>query len=509
MLKENQMPEQSEKMKKLLDLAAEMHDLGHVTAVLGWDQQVNMPKGGAEERGLQSAALGKIMHEKFTSDAVGQLIADLEDEVGDLNAETDEARAVKVVKRQYEKQTKVPLSLLMERIKATTMAHEAWVEAKAQSDFSIFQPHLETIVDLSKQYADLFKPYDHVYDPLLDNYEPGMKTAEVRAIFGALRPQQVELLQAIAEKEPPEDAFLNTYYQEEYQEIIGRYVITRFGYDWNRGRLDVAPHPFTTDFGLGDVRITTRYLKDDGGSALFSTMHEAGHAMYGQGVAKKYRRHPLEGAASLAIHESQSRLWENLIGRSREFWSFFYPSMQMLFPTQLGNISREDFYRGINRVEPSFIRVEADEATYNMHIMLRLEIEIGLMENTIDVKDLPEIWNSKMQEYLGISPPNDAKGVLQDIHWSAGMIGYFPTYALGNLASVQLWDTMLKEHPNIPDEIAQGKFDTILGWMREHIHQYGNKYEPQEIMVKATGSKITPEPYINYLKTKYGEIYGL
>lgn len=496
-------------MQKLVELAAELEDLSHISAVLGWDQQINMPPGGAEERGMQLSALGRIMHEKFTADEVGELIEDLEEEVGDLEAETDEARMVKVSKRAYEKRTKVPLPLLMENIQATTMGHEAWVKAKTQSDFLIFQPHLEKIIDLRKQYAALFKPYDHVYDPLLDDFEPGMKTAEVQEIFNKLRPQQVELVAAIAEKEPPNNAFLKQHYKEEYQEIIGRDVITRLGYDWDRGRLDVAPHPFTTEFGRGDVRITTRYLKDDPGSALFSTMHEAGHAMYGQGVPEKYRRHPLSGAASLAIHESQSRLWENLVGRSREFWSFFYPSLQMLFPQFLGNVSQEDFYRGINKVEPTLIRVEADEATYNLHIMLRLEIEIGLMENTIEVANLPEIWNAKMEDYLGVTPPDDARGVLQDIHWSGGMVGYFPTYALGNLASVQLWDKMLEEHPDIPDEIAKGQFDTILGWMREHVHQYGSKFEPQEIMQKATGSKITPEPYMAYLKTKYGEIYDL
>ncbi len=502
-------PQVSDKMQQLLDLAAEIDDLGHIQALMGWDQQVYMPPNGAEERGLQSAALGKIVHEKFTSDEVGQLIADLEEEVGDLNAETDEARSVKVAKRAYEKQTKVPLPMLMERIKATTMAHEAWVEAKTKSDFSIFQPHLEKIVDLTKQYADLFKPYDHVYDPLLDNFEPGMKTADVKKIFEELRPQQVTLLQAIAEKEAPDNSFLKQYYPEADQERFGRYVISQFGYDFKRGRLDVTAHPFTTSFGQGDVRITTRYLKDDAGSALFSTMHEAGHAMYEQGVPPKYRRHPLSGAASLAIHESQSRLWENLVGRSKEFWTFFYPSLQMLVPQYLGDVSLETFYRGINRVEPSMIRVEADEATYNMHIMLRLEIEIGLMEGTVEVKDLPEIWNTNMREYLGITPPNDAQGVLQDVHWSSGLIGYFPTYALGNLASVQLWDKLLEENPNVPDEIAKGNFETVLGWMRENVHQYGVKFEPQEIMLKATGSKITPEPYMAYLQKKYGEIYDL
>lgn len=502
-------PELEKKFEQLIELAAELEDLGNIEAVLGWDQSVYMPPGGAEGRGLQSATLGRIMHEKFTSDEVGQLIVDLEAEVGDLNAETDEARMVKVAKRNYEKQTKVPLPLLIESIKATTMGHEAWVKAREQSDFSIFQPHLEKIVDLRKQYADLFKPYDHIYDPLLDDFEPGMKTIEVQEIFNELRPQQVALIQAIAEKQPPDNSFIKQDYDEEKQELFGRYVITRFGYDWNRGRLDVTAHPFTTSFGHGDVRITTRYLKDDGGSALFSTMHEAGHAMYGQGVDKKYNRHPLNGSSSLAIHESQSRLWENLIGRSKEFWSFFYPSLQMLFPEHLGNVSQQDFYRGINKIEPSLIRVEADEATYNLHVMLRLEIEIGLMEGTIEVKDLPEIWNAKMEEYLGVTPSNDAEGVLQDVHWSGGMIGYFSTYALGNLASVQLWDKMLEDHPNIPDEIAQGKFDTILGWMREKVHRFGSKFEPQEIMLKATGSKITPEPYMRYLQTKYGELYDL
>jgi carboxypeptidase Taq len=501
--------EYSPKMGALFALVAELTDLSHIMSVLGWDRQVLMPPGGVEERGMQLAALGKIMHEKFATDEVGELIADLEAEVGDLYADTDEARSVKVSKKAYEKQAKVPLPLLMENIQATTMAHEAWVKAKAAADFSIFQPHLEKIVDLRKQYADLFKPYDHIYDPLLDDFEPGMKTADVKEIFEKLRPQQVALLQEIAEKEPPNNAFIKQHYRQEFQEIFGRYVITRFGYDWHRGRLDEAPHPFTTEFGLGDVRITTRYLKEDAGSALFGTMHEAGHAMYGQGVPEKYKRHPLGGSASLAIHESQSRLWENIVGRSKEFWSFFYPSFQMLFPEYLADINLKDFYRGINRVEPSYIRVEADEATYNMHIMLRLEIEIGLMEGTIVVADLPEIWNNKMEEFLGITPPNDAKGVLQDIHWSGGMMGYFPTYALGNLASVQLWDKLLEENPNVPDEIAQGKFETILGWMREHVHQYGSKYEPQEIMLKATGSKITPEPYIAYLRKKYTEIYDL
>jgi len=293
------------------------------------------------------------------------------------------------------------------------------------------------------------------------------------------------------------------------QEKFGRFIATRMGYDWNRGRIDLAPHPFTTGFGYGDVRITTRYLDNDGMSSLFSTMHETGHALYDQGLDPKYRHTSLGSAASLAIHESQSRFWENLIGRSEAFWRFAFPIVQMLFPEHLGNLSLEQFYRGINRVEPSLIRIEADEATYNLHIMLRFEIETDLIEGKLQTKDLPEIWNNRMQEYLGVTPPTDSSGVLQDVHWSGGMIGYFPTYALGNLISVQWWEKMVAENPNIPDEISAGNFTTVLGWLRENVHRYAARYDPQDLVQKVTGSRITPEPYLRYLEHKYSQIYRL
>ncbi len=273
--------------------------------------------------------------------------------------------------------------------------------------------------------------------------------------------------------------------------------------------MDLAPHPFTTSFGYGDVRITTRYMETDGMSSLFSTMHEAGHALYDQGLDPKYRNTSLGRPTSLAVHESQSRFWENLIGRSQAFWQFAFPIAQMLFPEHLGNLSMEQFYRGINRVEPSLIRIEADEATYNLHIMLRFEIETGLMEGKLETKDLPEIWNSRMQAYLGITPPSDSHGVLQDVHWSGGMIGYFPTYALGNLISVQWWEKMVADHPNIPDEIASGDFSTVLAWMRENVHRYASRYDPQDLVQKITGSRITSEPYMRYLEQKYSQIYRL
>jgi carboxypeptidase Taq len=318
----------------------------------------------------------------------------------------------------------------------------------------------------------------------------------------------VELIKAISGKPQVDDSFLHQPFDEKKQWDFGVEVITKFGYDWNNGREDKAAHPFTTEFGLKDVRITTRVAPDFLNSMIFGTMHECGHALYGQGVAPELDRTGLEGGASLAIHESQSRMWENLVGRSLPFWHHFYPRLQEVFP-QLAGVPLDKFYKGINKVQPSFIRVEADEATYNLHIMLRLEMEIAMLEGKVAVKDVPELWNSKMKEYLGVTPPNDAKGVLQDIHWSDGSIGYFSTYALGNLISVQLWEKMIQDHPDLVEQIRQGKFETLLGWLRENVHRHGGKFEPQELVQKVTGSKIDPAPYVRYLTEKYSEIYNL
>ena len=346
-----------------------------------------------------------------------------------------------------------------------TAADQAWREAREKSEFAIFQPHLEKIVDWVKRYAALYQPYEHVYDPLLDEYEPGMKTAEVKAIFEAIRPQQVELIEAIAAAPQVDDSVLWQHYPKAAQLETGVEVITAFGYDWERGRQDQVHHPFQTTIGYGDNRITYRVDEEFFNSYLFAAMHEAGHAMYEQGVAKELSRTTLYGGVSLAIHESQSRLWENLVGRSLPFWEWYYPKLQGRFPSQLGNVDMMSFYKAVNKVQPSFIRVEADEATYNLHIMLRMEIEIGLLEGEFEVADLPEVWNTRFQEYLGITPPNDAEGVLQDVHWSFGLYGYFATYALGNLVSLQLWDKMLEDHPNVDDEMQKGDFSNIFNWI--------------------------------------------
>jgi carboxypeptidase Taq len=498
-----------EKLQQLKTMLGEVADLNHVASLLGWDQQTYMPPGAAEERGQQLATIATISHQKFVSDEIGALLADLKKSAESLDKDSDEYRLIKVAAHDYDKETLVPSDFIAEFAQVTTVAHQKWTEARAKSDFSIFRPHLEKIIELNHRYVSFFPPAEHPYDVLLDNFEPGMKTSEVKAIFEALRPQQVELIQAIAGRPQVDDAFMHLDFDEQKQWDFGVEVATAFGYDWNRGRQDKSAHPFTTSFGIDDVRITTRFEKGLGASALFSTLHEAGHALYEQGVSHHWSRSPLEGGASLAIHESQSRMWENLVGRSLPFWEHFYPRLQSLFPAQFGNVSLETFYKGINKVERSLIRVEADEATYNLHVMLRLELEIAMIESKIAIKDLPEAWNERMKDYLGIIPPNDAQGVLQDIHWSGGMLGYFSTYALGNLVSAQLWEKFKSTTPDIDDQVRRGDFSNLLSWLRAEIHQYGRKYEPQELVQRVTGSPIDPAPYVRYLKSKYSEIYGL
>jgi carboxypeptidase Taq len=497
------------KLNRLKEMSAEISDLGAAAGVLGWDQQVNMPPMGAESRGNQLAILEKLVHIKSTAPELGKLIEELSKAAENLDPDSDEARLIKVSKRNYDQAVKVPPEFMAKFAKLTAVAFGSWQQARQEDDFSKFQPHLEEIVEMNRQLAEYFAPYDHIYDPLLDRFEPGMKTQEVIEIFEALRPKQVELIQAISEAPQVDDSFLHQPYDEGKQWEFGVGVITRYGYDWKRGRQDKAPHPFTSGFSINDVRITTRLYPNFFNSALFSTLHECGHALYEMGISPNYERSALSGGASLALHESQSRMYENLVGRSMPFWEYFYPQLLDVFPEQLGNIDLDTFYKGINKVETSLIRVEADEATYNLHIMLRMEIEIALMEGKLTVKDLPEVWNARMKEYLGVTPPNDADGVLQDIHWAGGMIGYFSTYALGNLISIQLWEKINQDIPDLDDQIRKGEFSELLDWLIKNVHTNGKKYEPQELVQRITGSKIDSAPYMRYLKKKYREIYGI
>jgi len=498
-----------EKLDQLKSLLAIISDLNGATALLSWDQQCYMPPGGVVARGNQIGTLSSLAHSKFVSEEVGSLLEELKQYAETLDPESDDACLIEVTDRDYQKAINVPSEYVAEWARVTTVAHGAWEEARGNNDFSHFQPHLEKIVDMRRQYADFFKPYNHVYDPLLDDFEPGMTTAEVQEIFTGMRPKQVELIKAISEKPQVDDSFLHLHYEGQQQWEFGEAAITKYGYDWNRGRQDKAAHPFTINFGLGDVRITTRVDENFLNTALFGTLHEAGHAIYEQGVAAELDRTPLGSGASLAVHESQSRMYENLLGRSYDFWVHFYPSLQERFKTQLGNVDLDTFYKGINKVEPSLIRVEADEATYNLHIMLRLELEIELMEGALKVADLPEAWNDRMKDYLGVVPATDTEGVLQDVHWSGGILGYFPTYALGNLVSNQLWEKINQDIPKLSSQVQKGNFAELLAWLRENVHRHGAKFKPQHLVKRVVGSTISPEAYLKYLNDKFGAIYEL
>lgn len=497
-----------QKIENLKNILAEAVDLKYVIALMEWDQQTYMPKGGAEARARQLGTLGRLAHEMSTSPELGKLLDELRPVVESMDPDSDNARMIRFAIRDYDRETCVTPEFVAERARVTSMANHAWGEARAKADFSIFQPHLEKIVDLNHRYIDFFPPADHPYDILLDIYEPGMKTADVKNIFDEIRPRQVNLVKAIGRKDQVENSFLYQSFDEKKQWDFGIEVITGMGYKMERGRQDKSHHPFTTEFSINDVRITTRVDPNFFNTMLFSTIHEAGHALYAQGHSPDLERTNLADGASVAVHESQSRMWENFVGRSLPFWEYYYPMLREYFP-RLNSVDLDTFYRGINRVEPSLIRVEADEVTYNLHIMLRFELEIGIIEGRIKVEDLPREWNSKMKEYLGVEPGNDALGVLQDVHWSVGAFGYFPTYALGNLISGQLWDRINRDIPGLAGEFRSGKFDTLLEWLRINIHKHGRKFMPRELVRRVAGSEIDPEPYMGYLEEKFGKIYGL
>ncbi len=496
----------------LKERLAEVFSLNQASAVLGWDMQCYMPPGGAGARARQLSVLSKLSHEMFIADETGRLIDAAERGIDGSGAgdESDDVSLVHRARRDYVKARKVPASLVAELASATALGHEVWVKARAENDFKSFIPSLRKIVDLTKRAAECVGYKDHIYDAMLDMYEEGLTTADVAHMFADLREDLVPLVKAIsARANAVKDDILHQKFDEDKQRQFSEMVVKKFGYDFERGRQDKAVHPFCTSFSRNDVRITTRFDPKWLNPALFGTLHEAGHGMYEQGVAESLEGNILAGGTSLGVHESQSRLWENVVGRSRGFWQHFYPQLQKLFQKQLGQVDLETFYRAINAVKPSFIRVEADEATYNLHIMLRFELEADMVAGALKLEDLPEAWNAKFKDYVGIVPPTDTLGVLQDIHWSSGLIGYFPTYSMGNLLSVPLFNKAVEAHPAIPREIARGEFGTLLGWLRENVHKYGRKYEPKELVRRATGRELESKSYVRYLKAKYSDIYGL
>ena len=488
---------------KLRTLIGEVMDLRHAADLIEWDERVYMPPGGVTVHGEMSASLRRLAHEKFTSTAVGDALDAARRGVAGDDADSTAARMVRVVARDYARATMVPADFVAEHASVVSAAQHTWAEARAKADFARFAPHLQRGIDLKRRYVAFFPPEDHPYDVLLDDYEPGMKTADVRRLFDSLRRRQVAIIKGASTRPAPASGFLSAAYVEADIVRFAVDVVTAFGFDWARGRQDKSVHPFATGIGAHDVRITTRWVEGQPLALLFGTMHEAGHAMYEQGVGDEHQRTILEGGASLGVHESQSRLWENMVGRSRQFWEHFFPRLQAECPAPLAGVTAGAFHAAVNRVQPTLIRVEADEATYNLHIMLRVELELALIDGSLGVADLPEAWNTKMREYLGLTPPDDAKGVLQDIHWSAGLFGYFATYTLGNVIAAQLWERFGAVHPARDSEIGRGDFSELLSWLRRELHQHGRKFEPKELVERITGSPVDSEPYLRYLETKY------
>jgi carboxypeptidase Taq len=498
-----------EAIDRLRQLLGEVVDLNAAQAVLSWDQETHMPGGGLNARAQQLATLGKLAHERFISDEVGRLLEELAPLAAELDADSDQARLIQVARRDFDKATRLPTTLVAELARTTAVSQQAWKGAREDSDFARLRPHLEHVVDLLRRKAEALGYEETPYDALLDEYEPGMRTVRVEAVFAALREDLVPIVQAIAENPVPDDSFLHQEFDEQGQWEFGLRVARDFGFDLERGRQDRSAHPFSTSFSINDVRITTRVQSNFLPSCLFGTLHEAGHAMYEQGVDAALERTLLASGTSLGMHESQSRLWENLVGRSRPFWSYYYGLLQSAFPAQLGVVPLDPFYRAINKVEPSLIRVEADEVTYNLHIMLRFELETALLSGDLAVADLPEAWNEKSRDYLGMTPTDDASGVLQDIHWSAGLIGYFPTYALGNLISAQLYERATLEINGLEGQIARGQFSDLLSWLREHIHRPGRKFTASELLQRTVGSDLDAGAWLSYVRHKFGGLYDL
>ena len=472
-------------------------DLVQVGGLLGWDEQTQLPPAATEARGRQTAALESVLHEKLTDRRVGEWLARLED----AQLEPLDTRLVQLCRRRFDRAVKLPATLVEELATQRSKSQGAWLRARRQNDFRQFEPHLRRMFELAREQAELLGYEDHPYDALHDDYEPGSSAKRVRGLFDRLRPELVELARSAAGGDD-QDALLYREFDVARQEEFVRAEAARFGFDFDRGRLDPSVHPFAEGVDPTDVRITTRYRRDFLSSALFATLHETGHGLYEQGLDLELARTPVGAAVSLGVHESQSRLWENLVGRSLPFWRGAYPRLQKLFPA-LGGVALEEFYRAVNCVKPSLIRVEADEVTYNLHVIARFELELAMLEGELSTADLPEAWNAKYDELLGIEPSDDLLGCLQDVHWSVGLIGYFPTYTLGNVMSVQIFEAARRSIPDLDERIEAGDHAPLLAWLRENIHRQGSKYQPDELLERVTGSRLDAAPYLRYLSNKF------
>jgi carboxypeptidase Taq len=485
-----------ERLKRRL---GEVTDLQTSAELLFWDQTVKMPPTGGAVRAEQLATLQRLAHELFIDDEVGDMLEELRGYEESLDPDSDEASLIRVARRDWEKERRVPAELAAEMMRLASESMESWARARHESDYASFRPSLERTIELKLRYIDCFDVAEP-YDAVLDDFEPGMTTPEVRAVFERLKEALVPLIAGAADDggDLPTGPF-----PKEAQEQLSLELVRAMGYSDESWRLDLTVHPFCASSGSHDIRLTTRYSEADL-SSLFTAMHECGHGLYEFGVADSLERTPLDSGCSSALHESQSRLWENIVGRSLPFWRWFYPRVQKAFPTTLGDVDVERFHAAVNRVKPSFIRVDADQATYGMHIILRFELEQELLSGTLDPKDLPDAWNDGFERYFGLEVPDDRLGVLQDVHWSGGSFGYFPTYQLGNVMSVQIWEAAVASMPELDAQIERGEFHELGAWLRENLYRHGRKFTPQETLKRVAGGPIDPEPYIRYLESKFG-----
>jgi|TARA_B110000438_G_scaffold280741_1_gene306271 carboxypeptidase Taq len=502
----------------LIEVTGRVNDFLNAGSVLSWDARTMMPKAGAETRSKQLATLAVAARNLLCSDEMKRMLEGAEAEVSGKPEDSVDVRIVVQVREAINYHERIPTELLRRKTELGAAAHEVWAEAREKADFSLFAPALTTMVDINREMAHAIGFIDHPYDALMHRFEPGTTTADLKTLFARLREGMVPLVQAIADAEKPRSDFLFRDYPVDEQMKFALQMAKRIGYDTNRGRLDTTVHPFEVSFTRNDVRITTRVAKDYMPMSLFGALHEAGHAMYEQGIDPAYTRTPLAtdlislyavGGVSFGAHESQSRLWENHVGRSRAFWANHMGDIRAAYPGKLEDVSDEEFYRAVNRSEPSFIRVEADELTYDFHIMLRAELEAKMVDGSLEVAELPEAWNAAMKEYLGVDVPDDSRGVLQDVHWSSGQIGTFCNYTIGNIMAAQLFDTATTENPGIQAALDGADYGPLRDWLTDKVAQHGRRYSRDELLENATGRVLDPEPYIAHLTRKFSDIYAL
>jgi carboxypeptidase Taq len=492
-------PDVRSRFDELLRRLGEISDLQRAGYLLGWDQETKMPPLGAPARAEQLATLARLAHDRATAPELGQLLEELHELEDSSERESFEASVLRIARHDFEKKRRVPSDLRAEMTRAGSLGYVSWLEAREAADYEIFRPHLERRLELAREYVACHEPYDDPYDPLLDDHEQGMKTAHVASVFARLKEVLVPLVAGIGE--PVDDSCLRGEFSREGQREFSLEVMSRWGMDDQAWRLDDTIHPFAMGMSESDIRLTTRF-DDDNLMGILSCLHEFGHGIYERQVDARYLRTPLQEGTSSGFHESQSRLWENVVGRGLSTWRFFYPRLQETFPEQLGAVPLDEFHRALNRVAPGVIRVDADEVTYSLHIVLRFELEREMLSGAVTPADLPDAFDAKLREYLGVEPANVVEGVLQDVHWSDSNFGYFPTYALGNVISIQLWERATSELGHLDDEFERGEFGSLREWLREHVHRWGRVFGPAELLERVVGGPLDAEPYVAYLQAK-------